>query len=217
MAAGDRGRLLYGATPAAFPDNATSPPSATGAANPDGPAQGCKPGSENEGLYARLKDSYQEHLAWNGGDPNAPPAMIVGGGEIPESNPPWPSSTWNIGGSETIGVDNMLLQRADGRAVLRKRGTELKESRFTIDGWIEPGGDVTLRIHGTIFRRAPGATLRQPIIRARYRAARPSGAYIERTPDEVQRDHFDRGGRLTGIYGTDYNTRSATAPSAIST
>ena len=98
--------LLYGATPAAFPDNATSPPSAVGAANPDGPAQGCKPGSENEGLYARLKDSYQEHLAWNGGDPDAPPAMIVGGGEIPESNPPWPYSTWNIGGSETIGVDN---------------------------------------------------------------------------------------------------------------
>jgi hypothetical protein len=28
--------------------------------------------------------------------------------------------------------------------------------------------------------------------------------YIERTPDEIQRDHFDWGGRFTGLYGTDY-------------
>ncbi len=28
--------------------------------------------------------------------------------------------------------------------------------------------------------------------------------YFERTPDEIQRDHFDWGYRLTGLYGTDY-------------
>ena len=28
--------------------------------------------------------------------------------------------------------------------------------------------------------------------------------YFERTPDEIQRDHFDWGFRFTGLYGTDY-------------
>ncbi|MGO9989830.1 MAG: outer membrane beta-barrel protein [Steroidobacteraceae bacterium] len=197
--------LLYGATPAAFPDNATSPPSAVGAANPDGPAQGCKPGSENEGLYARLKDSYQEHLAWNGGDPNAPPAMIVGGAEIPESNPPWPYSTWNIGGSETIGVDNMYYSALMDALYCGKGGQKLKDSRFTIYGWIEPGGDVSTSHTRYNFQtgtggNSPAAYSYEPNTVQLDQVA----LYIERTPDEVQRDHFDWGGRFTGIYGTDY-------------
>jgi hypothetical protein len=75
------------------------------ARDPNGPADGCKKGSEDQGFWSRLKDSYTSHLVWNGGELTAPPAMIVGGAEVPESNPPWPYSTWNIGASETIGVD----------------------------------------------------------------------------------------------------------------
>ena len=37
----------------------------------------------------------------------AAPAVVADGAEVPESNPPWPYSTWNIGGSEAMGVDNM--------------------------------------------------------------------------------------------------------------
>src|ERR1700691_618823 len=77
------------------------------ARDPDGPVDGCARGSENKGFFSRLKDSYKSHLAWDGPDPNAPPTKIVGGAEIPMSNPPWPYSTWNIGGSEAIGVENM--------------------------------------------------------------------------------------------------------------
>src|SRR5271165_1619585 len=75
--------------------------------DPDGPAEGCAKGSQDAGFYSRLKDSYKSHLAWDGPDPNAPPTKIVGGAEIPMSNPPWPYSSWNIGGSEAIGVENM--------------------------------------------------------------------------------------------------------------
>ena len=62
----------------ASPVFADAPPAAAppAARDPDGPAEGCAKGSENEGFFARLKDSYESHLAWNGGDPNAPPAMI---------------------------------------------------------------------------------------------------------------------------------------------
>jgi hypothetical protein len=53
--------------------------------DPNGPIDGCKKGSEDQGFGSRLKDSYTSHLEWNGGDPTAPPAMIVGGTEVPES------------------------------------------------------------------------------------------------------------------------------------
>src|SRR5271155_4596179 len=72
-----------------------------------GPVAGCAAGSENQGFYVRLRDSYESHLAWNGADPSAPAATVVGGAEVPESNPPWPYSTWNIGGTPTIGVEEM--------------------------------------------------------------------------------------------------------------
>ncbi len=196
--------LLYGATPAAFPDNATSPPSAVGAANPDGPAQGCKPGSENEGLYARLKDSYQEHLAWNGGDPNAPPAMIVGGAEIPESNPPWPYAVWNKGGTQLIGYENMYSNALMDALYCGPDGKALKDSRFTIYGWIEPGGNISTSNLG--FNRLgtggnyPAAYSYQPNTIQLDQAA----VYFERTPDEIQRTHNDWGFRVALLYGTDY-------------
>jgi len=97
---------MYWATPAAFSNDAASTP-AVGATDPDRAAEGCVKGSDNESFLARLKQSYQSHLAWDGGDPNAPPSVVVGGAEVPESNPPWPYSTWNIGTSPAIGVENM--------------------------------------------------------------------------------------------------------------
>ena len=62
------------------------------AAQPDseGPAEGCKKGSESEGFWARFADSYRSHLAWDGPDATAAPPMVLGGAEIPESTPPWP-------------------------------------------------------------------------------------------------------------------------------
>ncbi|HWX80580.1 MAG TPA: hypothetical protein VNZ02_10830, partial [Steroidobacteraceae bacterium] len=96
--------LLYWVAAPSFSDGTAG---ATGASDPDGPAAGCAKGSVDEGFFSRLKDSYKSHLAWDGPDPHAPPSKIVGGAEIPMSNPPWPYSTWNIGGSEAIGVENM--------------------------------------------------------------------------------------------------------------
>jgi Domain of unknown function (DUF4118) len=51
------------------------------ARDPNGPTDGCKKGSEDQGFWSRLKDSYTSHLEWNGGEPTAPPAMMVGGTE----------------------------------------------------------------------------------------------------------------------------------------
>ena len=197
------GMLFWAATPAHSQDAAGA--AAAAAPDPDGPAAGCAKGSQNEGFFSRLKDSYKTHLAWDGPDPNAPPTKIVGGAEIPMSNPPWPYSTWNIGGSEAIGVENMYYSAFMDALYCGAGGQRLKDSRFTIYGWIEPGGNISTS-HSK-FNYATGTGGNTP---AAY-SFEPNtvqldqaAVYIERTPDEVQLDHFDWGFRFAGIYGTDY-------------
>jgi hypothetical protein len=84
-------------------------------------------------------------------------------------------------------------------------GQKLKDSRFTVYGWVEPGANVSTS--HTRFNYATGTGGNYP---AAY-SFEPNtvqvdqvALYLERTPDEIQRDHFDWGGRFAGIYGTDY-------------
>ncbi len=171
----------------------------------DGPADGCKKGSEQAGFFERLKDSYASHVAWNGGDATAPPARVVGGAEVPESNPPWPYSTWNVGGSQTIGVENLYSNALMDAIYCGHNGRRWKDSRITIYGWIEPGAN--LSTSRTSFNYVTGTGGNYP---AAY-SFEPNtvqldqvAIYFERTADEVQRDHFDWGGRLALLYGADY-------------
>ena len=188
-------------------DPSTSPPltSPSTARDPNGPAAGCAKGSGSEGFLRRLKDAYKSHLAWDGGDANAAPAMIAGGAEVPESNPPWPYATWNAGGSPAIGVENMYYNALMDALYCGAGGQKLKDSRFTIYGWVEPGANISTS--HTRFNYATGTGGNYP---AAY-SFEPNTAqvdqvalYFERTPDEIQRDHFDWGGRFTALYGTDY-------------
>jgi Putative beta-barrel porin-2, OmpL-like. bbp2 len=195
--------LMSSVMATAFADDAPQP--APSANDPDGSAAGCVHGSENEGFFARLKDSYQSHLSWDGGDPRTPPAKVVGGADIPESNPPWPYSTWNIGGTPAIGAENMYYNAFMDAMYCGKGGQKLKDSRFTVYGWLEPGGN--LSTSHTRFNYVNGTGGNFP---AAY-SFEPNTAqldqfalYFERTPDEIQRDRFDWGGRLALLYGTDY-------------
>jgi len=192
---------LIALAPVGFADSTT----ATTPTDPDGPAAGCKSGSQDEGFFQRLKESYLTHLAWDGPDPTAPPSMVVGGAEVPISNPPWPYATWNVGGSTAIGVENMYYNALMDALYCGKGGQKLKDSRFTIYGWIEPGGNISTS--NTRFNYAtgtggnyPAAYSYQPNTLQLDQAA----LYLERTPDEIQRDHYDWGFRFTGLYGTDY-------------
>jgi hypothetical protein len=184
-------------------DSATPVTAPTRAAK--GPVDGCRKGSEGEGFWARLRDSYAGHLAWNGADPTAPPTLVVGGAEVPESNPPWPYSSWNIGGSESIGVDNMYYSALMDAIYCGPSGQAWKDSRLTIYGWLEPGGNISSShtrynyVTGT-GGNYPAAYSFEPNALQLDQAA----LYVERTPDEVQREHFDWGFRFTGLYGTDY-------------
>jgi hypothetical protein len=86
-----------------------------------------------------------------------------------------------------------------------ENGQAWKDSRFTIYGWIEPGGNISTSgkrfnfVNGT-GGNYPAAYSYQPNTIQLDQAA----LYFERTPDEVQTDHYDWGFRVTGLWGTDY-------------
>jgi hypothetical protein len=179
--------------------------SPTSSADPDRPAQGCSDGSEGESFSRRLSDSFRSHLGWNGGDADGPPAMVLGGAEVPESNPPWPYSTWNIGASPAIGVENRYYSVLMDALYCGKGGEKLKDSRFTLYGWVEPGANLSTSHTRYNYQTGtggnyPAAYSFEPNTLQLDQAA----LYFERTPDEVQRDHVDWGGRVAAIYGTDY-------------
>jgi hypothetical protein len=80
--------------------------------------EGCPDGSNGTGFWKRLADSYKKHLfpevqtAFPAVDANAPFDEQAAGyrknlSPPPVSNPPWPYSVWNEGGTELIGYENM--------------------------------------------------------------------------------------------------------------
>jgi hypothetical protein len=197
--------LLAACAPAFTDDLAPTAATSAAVADANGAAQGCTKGSENEGFFQRFKESYVSHLEWDGPDPAAPPATVVGGTPVPESNPPWPYSTWNIGGSEAIGVDNRYYNALMDALYCGSGGQKLKDSRFTVFGWLEPGGNVSTS-HSR-FNYSTGTGGNYPAaysVEPNTIQLDQAALYLERTPDEVQRDHFDWGARFTGLYGTDY-------------
>jgi Putative beta-barrel porin-2, OmpL-like. bbp2 len=184
-----------------------SPPTsaAPAALHPQDPIEGCAKRSENQSFLERLVESYKTHLAWNGGDPAVPPTNVLGGSEVPESSPPWPYSTWNIGGTPAIGVENLYSSALMDALYCGKDGQELKDSRFTVYGWLEPGAN--LSTSHTKFSYQTGAGGNAPAaydFEPNTVQLDQATLYFERTPDEIQRDHFDWGGRLALLYGTDY-------------
>jgi hypothetical protein len=178
-----------------------------------GPADGCAKGSEQESFWQRLTDSYKAHLFPGDSpapDPNAPPAAPSGYDPDrvpapPESSTTWPYTTWPIGGTEAIGYENIVYGPLMDAIWCGKNGKKDKDSRWTVYGWVEPGGNISTS--NTTFNKATGTGGNYP---AAYSYAPNTiqldqlALYVERTPDEVQKDHFDWGFRFTGLYGTDY-------------
>ncbi len=167
------------------------------------PADGCG-NRAKEGFGDRFIDVYKEHLDWNGSDPNAPEAKYRG---VPPavSNPPFPYSTWPIGGSESIGYENMLGGPLMDTLYCGPDGQALKDSRFTMYGWIEPGVNISSSHSSYNYSSGtggnwPAAYSYQP----NYVQVDQVAFYLERTPDEVQTDHIDWGFRLANLWGTDY-------------
>ena len=157
-----------------------------------------------QGFAERFVNTYKEHLAWNGADPNAPEAKYRGAPPAVDS-PPFPFTNWPVGGTENIGYENMYYGALMDTVYCGENGQAWKDSRVTIYGWIVPGANISTShsrfnfVNGT-GGNYPSAYAYQPNTVQLDQMA----LYVERTPDEVQTDHVDWGFRITGLWGTDY-------------
>jgi hypothetical protein len=178
-----------------------------------GPADGCAKGSENDGFWNRLSQSYKSHLFPDdppadapAPDPNAAPTGYRSDLPAPPvTNPPWPYSVYNEGGTQTIGYENMYYSALMDAIYCGPDGKAWKDSRYTIYGWIEPGGNLSTSTAG--YNKYTGTGGNYPAAYS-YQSNTIQldqlALYLERTPDEIQREHADWGFRVTLLYGADY-------------
>jgi len=167
------------------------------------PAQGCGLKAEY-GFAKRFYETYKEHLKWSG-ENVAPLEHNEDTVDAPLSSAPFPSATWNIGGTTPLGyADNTIAPLMDA-LYCGEDGQKIKDSRIKLYGWLDPGANLSsskshFDVKSGTGGNYPAAYYPYPNQLMLNQAA----LYLERVPDTVQRDHIDYGFRLTGMYGTDY-------------
>jgi hypothetical protein len=178
-----------------------------------GPVDGCAKGSEATGFWQRLGQSYKSHLfpddapapAADAAAPAGTPGVRQGLPDPPVSNPPWPYSVYNEGGTEIIGYENLYSNALMDALYCGPHGQAWKDSRVTIYGWIEPGANISTS--SSQFNKYSGTGGNYP---AAYSylpntiQLDQAALYFERTADEVQTTHNDWGFRIVLLAGTDY-------------
>lgn len=167
------------------------------------PAQGCVAKSKY-GFAERFYETYKEHLNWSG--ENVPP-LEHNSDTVPAplNSPPFPSATWNMGGTTPLGyADNTIAPLMDA-LYCGEDGQAIKDSRIKVYGWIAPGANVSSSKSHYDTKTGTGGNY--PAAYYPYPnqlVLNQAALYLERVPDTVQRDHIDYGFRITGMYGTDY-------------
>ncbi len=180
---------LFGSSGQAADVNPTQPGAvATSTATP--PASG--------NFFDRFFQAYYDDLF---PPPNVPasPASPRRIPPAPLDSPPFPSAEWGYGGTPVLGTDNALpvtplMKGLHGTDV----GTALENSRVSIYGWTEAGANLSSS-YGKNGNFPAAYDFNPNNIQANQNTL-----YVERTPDENQRDHIDWGFRVTALYGTDY-------------
>lgn len=190
---------ICAANPAFAQTAVPATPAATG-----GAAAGCAAGSTRKSLADRFVGAYKDYLAWDGDPADTPPNWREGYAPPPVSSAPMPFSNWPIGGTENIGYENMYYGPLMEAIYCGSNGQAWKDSRVTVYGWINAGGNRSSS--HTNYNTSNGTGGNFP---AAYSYAPNTvqmdqvALYLERTPDEVQKDHFDWGFRLATLWGTD--------------
>lgn len=178
----------------------------TGIKTPDsGPPQdGCGDSAKKD-FGDRLAAAYGRALGWDGDPPDTEPNWRKGLQAPGISSPPYPFANWPMGGTQNIGYENLYNGPLMDAIWCGPNGQEMKDNRFTVYGWIEPGANLSTSRSKYNFATSTGGNWP-----AGY-AYEPNTAqldqialYFERTPDEVQTSHVDWGFRLALLYGTDY-------------
>jgi hypothetical protein len=153
----------------------------------------------------RLVGAFAEDLrtpAYAAPSPDASPS----GRRIPPTpfdSPPFPSGDWQIGGSPIIGDPGELSLWPLMEAISAgPNGDWWKKSRVQIYGWEDFSWNLST---STNTSRGPNANF--PLIydlRPNRIEQNQFVLYLERIPDEAQKEHIDWGFRVSAVYGLDY-------------
>ncbi|MGA9569081.1 MAG: outer membrane beta-barrel protein [Candidatus Acidiferrales bacterium] len=183
-------------------------PAASQPAAPQNVAQG--------NFFKRLANAYRQD--WKGTTPSGP-AQAFRGDPAPINAPPFPFTTWPIGGTVTIGYpwtqSGPLMQAIWSGG----HGDWWKKNGIQIYGWLNFGGNWSTSHNVSNGQALCGAT---PPLNCKYgnfpesydevgNSIQPDQEviYIERQPDTVQTDHFDWGFRIANLWGLDYRFTTA--------
>ena len=183
-------------------------PAASQPAAPQNVAQG--------NFFKRLANAYKQD--WKGTTPSGP-AQAFRGDPAPINAPPFPFTTWPIGGTVTIGYpwtqSGPLMQAIWSGG----HGDWWKKNGIQIYGWLNFGGNWSTSHNVSNGQALCGAT---PPLNCKYgnfpesydevgNSIQPDQEviYIERQPDTVQTDHFDWGFRIANLWGLDYRFTTA--------
>jgi hypothetical protein len=159
--------------------------------------------SVHPGFFGRLVQAYRDD--WRPATPSAEaPASPFRGYPAPVSNPPFPFSTWPMGGTVAIGYNNATSYPLTTALQNGPHSEWWKRHNIQVYGWVDIGANVSTS-HARPYGNLPAAYAEIPNSIQLDQAT----LYIERTPDTVQRDHFDWGFRLTNLYGLDYRFTTA--------
>ncbi|MGB8581163.1 MAG: outer membrane beta-barrel protein [Candidatus Sulfotelmatobacter sp.] len=172
------------------------------APNTPSPSSGLNLASDQSGFFHRFFKAYADD--WKPAGTPAP-APAFRGDAAPVNGPPFPFSTWPVGG--TVPIGQPWTQAGPLMTALWEgpHGEAWKKSKIQIYGWLNFGGNFSSSKGGVNssagkYDNFPTAYDEVP------NAIEPDQEvlYIERQPDTVQTDHFDWGFRLSGLWGLDY-------------
>ena len=153
------------------------------------------PSPHRDNLLVRWGRFYREDWFPAPAVPGAPASVAPARRGLPSplDSPPFPNADWSYGGAPVIGEPDTgtypLMTAAHGD----KPGGLPRTKVF---GWLEPSVNFTTSAKSN-------APVANDVYSNRFELSQ-AVVYIERLPDTVQRDHFDWGFHLTGLYGADY-------------
>ena len=208
--------VIAGCCPPAYgqsiEESAGNMPMAMGQAAPTASPAGSVPSTADpSSFFRRFIKAYADDwkpAATNASAPAPVPAFRGDPGAV--NGPPFPFSSWPIGGTVWIGqtwtqagpLMTALWAGPDGEA--------WKKSKIQIYGWLNVGANFSTSKGGVNssagkYDNFPTAYDEVP------NAIEPDQEvlYIEREPDTVQTAHFDWGFRLSGLWGLDYRFTTA--------
>ncbi len=156
-----------------------------------------------DSFFVRLYNYYVLEWGHNAApaDPSALSARRTDWPPAPEASPPMPfqdysyGGTTNLGTNRTASVDSPLMVALGDTAL----GKTMNDYGVQVYGWLNVGANAsTSKLHdGGNF---PAAYMYSPNTVSLDQAV----VYVDRTPDTVQKDHFDWGFRFSAIYGENY-------------